>query len=50
MDIHIDYAGRVERMRAAMKSRGIDLFLATRGKSVNYIAGAFVLWRSVLLA
>ncbi len=50
MDIHIDYAGRVERMREAMKSRGIDLFLATRGKSVNYIAGAFVPWRSVLLA
>jgi len=50
MDIHIDYARRVERMREAMKSRGIDLFLATRGKSVNYIAGAFVPWRSVLLA
>jgi Xaa-Pro dipeptidase len=50
MDIHINYAGRVEKMREAMKSRGIDLFLATRGKSVNYIAGAFVPWRSVLLA
>jgi Xaa-Pro aminopeptidase len=50
MDIHIDYAGRVEKLREGMRSRGIDLFLATRGKSVNYIAGAFVPWRSVLLA
>jgi Xaa-Pro aminopeptidase len=30
-----------------MKSIGIDLFLATRGKSVNYIGGAFIPWRSV---
>jgi Xaa-Pro aminopeptidase len=50
MDIHIDYARRVEKMREAMKSRGIDVFLGTRGKSINYIAGAFVPWRSVLLA
>ena len=50
MDIHIDYAGRVEKLCKAMESRGLDLFLGTRGKSVNYIAGAFVPWRSVLLA
>ena len=29
MDVHIDYAGRVEKMREAMKSRGIDLLLGT---------------------
>ena len=50
MDIYIDYAGRAEKLRDGMESRGIDLFLGTRGKSVNYIAGAFVPWRSVLLA
>ena len=50
MDIHIDYSRRAARLREGMESRGIDVFLATRGKSVNYLAGAFVPWRSVLLA
>jgi len=50
MDIYIDYPGRVAKLQEGMEARGIDLFLATRGKSVNYIAGAFVPWRSVLLA
>ncbi len=47
MDIHIDYGKRLERIREAMSARGIDLLLTTRGKSVTYIAGAFVPWRSV---
>jgi Xaa-Pro aminopeptidase len=50
MDIHIDYVARTRKLRDAMEARGIDLFLGTRGKSCNYIAGAFVPWRSVLLA
>jgi Xaa-Pro aminopeptidase len=50
MDIHIDYVARTRKLREAMEARGIDLFLGTRGKSCNYIAGAFVPWRSVLLA
>ena len=50
MDIYIDYSGRVAKLQEGMEARGIDLFLATRRKSVNYIAGAFVPWRSVLLA
>ena len=48
MDIHIDYQKRVERVREGLAKRGIDLFLATRGKSVNWIGGAFIPWRSVV--
>ncbi len=47
MDIYIDYPGRVKKIQKAMEARNIDLFLGTRGKSVNYIGGAFIPWRSV---
>ncbi|MCP4687750.1 MAG: aminopeptidase P family protein [Desulfobacterales bacterium] len=47
MDIYIDYPGRIKKIQAAMAARNIDLFLGTRGKSVNYIGGAFIPWRSV---
>jgi Xaa-Pro aminopeptidase len=47
MDIYIDYRKRIERIKEAMSVRGIDLLLPTRGKSITYIAGAFVPWRSV---
>ncbi len=47
MNIHIDYPGRIQKIRDAMAKRGLDLFLGTRGVSTNYIAGAFVPWRSV---
>lgn len=49
MDAHIDFPARIGRVRRAMADRGIDLLLATRGKSVHYIGGAFIPWRSVLL-
>jgi len=49
MDIQIDYPGRIKKITEKMKSVGMDLFLATRGKSVNYIGGAFIPWRSVVL-
>jgi Xaa-Pro dipeptidase len=48
MDIHIDFKKRVKKIREAMEASNIDLFLATRGKSVNYIGGAFIPWRSVV--
>jgi Xaa-Pro dipeptidase len=48
MDVHIDYQKRVQKIREAMNSNGIDLLLATRGKSVTYIGGAFIPWRSVV--
>ncbi len=47
MNIFIDYPGRIQKIREGMAKRGIDLFLGTRGVSTNYIAGAFVPWRSV---
>jgi Xaa-Pro aminopeptidase len=47
MDIYLDYPSRIKKIRDGMEKRGIDLVLATRGKSVNYIAGAFIPWRSV---
>lgn len=49
MDVNIDYRKRVERIVEEMSARGIDLLLATRGKSVTYIGGAFIPWRSVVL-
>ena len=49
MDVHIDYPKRIRKIQEAMASRGIDLLLATRGKSVTYIGGAFIPWRSVAL-
>ncbi len=49
MDAYIDYPARIRKIRDAMASAGIDLLLATRGKSVTYIGGAFIPWRSVAL-
>jgi Xaa-Pro aminopeptidase len=49
MDIYIDYGRRVDKVTQALEDRGIDLFLGTRGKSVNYIGGAFIPWRSVVV-
>ncbi len=49
MDVNIDYGKRLNRIREEMSSRGIDLLLATRGKSVTFIGGAFIPWRSVAL-
>ena len=47
MNVHIDYVKRIARIREEMSAKGIDLILATRGKSVTYIGGAFIPWRSV---
>ena len=48
MDIHIDYQKRLQKVKDGMARLGLDAFLGTRGKSVNYLAGAFVPWRSVM--
>ena len=42
MDIQIDFNKRLDRIREAMGIAGIDLLVATRGKSVTYIGGAFI--------
>jgi len=49
MDAPIDFPARVRKIRQAMEDRGMDLLLATRGKSLHYIGGAFIPWRSVLM-
>ncbi|MBN2025488.1 MAG: aminopeptidase P family protein [Actinobacteria bacterium] len=49
MDVNIDYGKRIEKITGEMAERGIDLLLATRGKSITYIGGAFIPWRSVAL-
>ncbi len=49
MNVYIDYPGRMERIRKAMAEDGVDILLATREKSVCYISGAFVPWRSYAL-
>jgi Xaa-Pro dipeptidase len=49
MDVHIDYAKRIGKIREEMNSTGIDLLVGTRGKSLTYVAGAFIPWRSVVL-
>jgi Xaa-Pro aminopeptidase len=49
VDANIDFGKRIEKITAEMSSRGVDLLLATRGKSVTYIGGAFIPWRSVAL-
>jgi Xaa-Pro dipeptidase len=49
VDANIDYGKRIEKIKSEMAARGIDLLLATRGKSVTYIGGAFIPWRSVAM-
>ncbi len=49
MDVYIDYFKRIANIQEAMSARDIDLLVATRGKSVTYIGGAFIPWRSVAL-
>ncbi|RLE32595.1 MAG: hypothetical protein DRJ61_09115 [Acidobacteria bacterium] len=49
MIANIDYSKRVANICAAMEKQGIDLLLATRSKSVTYLGGAFIPWRSVVI-
>lgn len=49
MDIHINYPARIRKITEGMEKLDIDLFLGTRGLTSNYVAGAFVPWRSVTL-
>lgn len=48
MDIHINYPTRLKKVQEGMAKHGLDLFLGTRGKTTNYLAGSFVPWRSVM--
>lgn len=48
MDININYPARLKKVQEGMAKHGLDLFLGTRGKTTNYLAGAFVPWRSTM--
>lgn len=49
MNISINYAGRIERIRKQMKAQGIDVLIGTRMVSVTFVSGAFVPWRAAAL-
>ncbi len=49
MDIHLNKATRLERIREQMTAAGIDVLIGTRTGTVNYVAGGFLPWRSVVL-
>jgi len=49
MDIHLNKAKRFERIRAQMSAAGVDVLIGTRMGTVNYVAGGFLPWRSVVL-
>ncbi len=46
MFTYIKYAERLERVRDALKQRGIDCLVGTRLKTITHVSGAFVPWRS----
>lgn len=45
----IDFQSRVNKTCRAMERDGIDLLLATRSKTVTWLGGAFIPWRSVIV-
>jgi len=47
MFVHIKYQERLERVREALKQKGIDCLVGTRLKTITHVSGAFVPWRSV---
>jgi Xaa-Pro aminopeptidase len=49
MFVHIRYAERLERIREALRQRGIDCLVGTRLKTITHTSGAFVPWRSVVV-
>ena len=49
MDVHLNKAKRFERIREQMTAAGVDVLIGTRMGTVNYLAGGFLPWRSVVL-
>ena len=49
MNVHIDHEKRFNRIREEMEKNNIDILIGSRVKSVTYVSGAFVPWRSVVL-
>lgn len=49
MNIHLDRNARYARIRAEMARHGIDVLVGTRSGTVNWIAGAYLPWRSLVV-
>jgi hypothetical protein len=41
---NIDFAHRIEKVRARMEAQGLDVLVATKLGSRHYLAGALVPW------
>ncbi len=46
---HIDYGQRLATLQNTMRERGADALVATRLKTITYLAGTFVPWRSAVV-
>jgi Xaa-Pro dipeptidase len=49
LNIHLDKAARFARIRAQMAEQDLDVLIGTRSGTVNYIAGAYLPWRSLVV-
>jgi Xaa-Pro dipeptidase len=47
-EIKIDWSGHVRKYQAAMEELNLDFCVLTRVKSITYLSGAFVPWRSAI--
>lgn len=47
-DIKIDWDGHVKKYQAAMEELNLDFCVLTRLKSITYLSGAFVPWKSTI--
>ena len=45
----IDFAHRIEKVRARMEAQGLDFLVATKLGSRHYLAGALMPWRSAIV-
>ncbi|MBD3195886.1 MAG: M24 family metallopeptidase [Candidatus Lokiarchaeota archaeon] len=48
-EIKIDWKGHVKKYQAAMEELNLDFCVLTRVKSITYLAGCFVPWKSTIL-
>jgi Xaa-Pro aminopeptidase len=46
---NIDFAHRIEKIRARMDAQGLDVLVATKLGSRHYLAGAMMPWRSAIV-
>jgi Xaa-Pro aminopeptidase len=47
-DIKIDWEGHVDKYQAAMEDLNLDFCILTRVKSITYLTGCFVPWKSAI--